>query len=456
MDDNHAQGSAAQRHVAVIGGGLSGVAAACELAEHGQRVTLLERRPYLGGRTYSFVDKETGDEVDNGQHVFLRCCTAYLGLLERLGVRHETYLQPKLRVEVYGQRGKASAIYSAPLPAPFHLTPALLLYRHLSLLDKARIGYAALAMKGISAERRAALDELSFHSWLKAHGQSDRAIELFWDLILLPTANDSATRVSASQAIMIFQDGFLTRGDAGDIGYAVGGLSRILAGVPQYLEKRNGRVCFDHTVEGVKGGVEGIAAAGVYGHGELRADAYITAVPAAQLLSLLPEALREHPFFAPAARLKTSPIVNLNIWYERPVMAMSFVAFVNSPAQFVFNRTAMRGQSGEGRQHLSVSLSGAHRYIDMSKEELERLFLPELARLFPKARETRVERFLVVKERYATFSAAPGSAKHRLPARTPVPNLFLAGEWTTTGWPSTMEGAVRSGLAAAHEVMKSR
>ena len=454
MDHDDPQGPIRQRSVVVIGGGWAGVSAACALAEQGQQVTLLERRPYLGGRAFSFKDKESGAEVDNGQHVFLRCCSAYIGLLEQLGVRDKTYLQPKLRVVVYGRGGKRSAIYRSVLPAPLHLGPALLLYGHLSLVEKLKIGYAALAMRGISAQQRVALDGISFQHWLKRHGQSDRAIELFWDLILLPTANDAAARVSANQAIFIFQEGFLRRADAGDIGYASGGLSELLAGVPVYLTQRGGRVCFDHTVERLEGARGGITGAAIYGHPELKADYYVSALPAKNLLEILPSELRSMAFFAPAATVTTAPIVNVHVWYDRPVMEEPFAAFLHSPAQFLFNRNAIEGK-GTGAQHLAISLSGAHRYIDMSKEDLERLFLPELARLLPKAQEAQVERCVIVKERFATFAPVPGSAGGRLPAKTPVPNLFLAGGWAATQWPSTMEGAVRSGQAAAREVLQA-
>ncbi|MCH8192230.1 MAG: FAD-dependent oxidoreductase, partial [Chloroflexi bacterium] len=225
MDDNDAQGPAAPGTVLVVGGGLAGISAACELADLGHRVTLLEMRPFLGGRTYSFFDKQTDSQVDNGQHIFMKSCTAYIGLLDRLNVRHKTYLQSRMRVTVYDAQRRPSALYSSMLPAPFHLVLSFLRYRHLSWGDKAAIARAAFAMRRMSEGRRKELDGISFCDWLSARGQSARAIEAFWDLIILPVCNDDSRRVSASQAIMVFQDGFLGGRHAADIGYATVGLS---------------------------------------------------------------------------------------------------------------------------------------------------------------------------------------------------------------------------------------
>ncbi|MFQ5861360.1 MAG: FAD-dependent oxidoreductase, partial [Dehalococcoidia bacterium] len=184
------------------------------------------------------------------------------------------------------------------------------------------------------------------------------------------------------------------------------------------------------------------------------ADVFISALPFDLLRTVLPPPLAGDPFFARAQGLSTSPIVNLHIWYDRPVLQDDFVAVLDSPLQWVFNKSRIFGEQQGNGQYLSLSLSGAWEYIDQPKDQLRELFLAEMARIFPQARSATVERFLVVKQERATFRCTPGAAGHRLPAATPVPNLVLAGEWTDTGWPSTMEGAVRSGNTAAQEVLR--
>jgi len=447
------QAAAPSIQVVVVGGGLAGISAACTLADRGVRVKLLEKRPFLGGRTYSFVDKELGVEVDNGQHVFMKCCTFYIDLLRKLGVLDRTRVQRRLRVDVYDSDQNRSAIYSAPLPSPLHLLPSLLFYKHLSWREKLAVLRGALTMMRLSETRRLALDDVTFSDWLKEHGQSDRAISGFWNLIILPTLNDNASDVSASLAIMVLQQGFFNDPHGADIGYAAVGLSHLLfAEAASFLEQRGGSLLLSQNVEGLEGDAGGISGVRVYGGELLTADAYVLATTSRGLVQLLPSSLRDDGFFQRAHRLNMSPIVNLHVWFDRKVMDLDFAAFPESELQWVFNKDYGTGDSGNG-QHLCVSVSAAHNYIDMPKEELHRFFLAELRRAFPEARDAQVTRMISVKERFATFSATPGSAALRLPAKTPVLNLFLAGAWTDTGWPSTMESAVRSGVFCANEIV---
>ena len=456
MDDNDVEKSSAQRKVLVVGGGLAGITAASELADGGYQVDLLERRPYLGGRTYSFTDKKNGSEVDNGQHVFMKCCTYYIDLLKRLGVLDKTYLQERLSVKVVGAEGRASVLSGSRLPSPLHLLPSLLTYRHLSWSDKLRIGYAAASMRRISEGKRRGLDNVTFYDWLMAHRQSERSIDNFWNLVILPTLNDDARAVSAAQAIMIFQVGFLADPHAADMGYAKVGLSTLLVDeASRYIEARDGRLILGQSAARLDGTVEGIDSVTTHGGAVHQADAYILAVPPNKLLGLLPPALQEHEFFRKAASMAMSPIVNVYLWLDRKVTDSSFAAYLDSELQWLFNKSEIHGMDGGSGQYLCISLSAAHKYIDMPQEALYTLMIDELHRHVPASREATVLHYTIVKERYATFTASPGSAANRLPSRTPVPNLFLAGAWTDTGWPSTMESAVRSGIFAARETMRA-
>jgi len=220
----------------------------------------------------------------------------------------------------------------------------------------------------------------------------------------------------------------------------------------RYIEERGGRVLLGQKAQELLLEGERIAGARLADGSVLRGECYVCALPHRMLLTVIPHSLRVDPFFQRANNLTTSSIVNIHIWYDQPVMDLDFAAFVNSEAQWVFNKSKMWHLAGDG-QYLDISLSGARHYVDLSNEALTERFTRELRRLFPKARRARVERCLVVKQPQATFAAVPGSAKYRLPCRTPIENLFLAGDWTATGWPATMESAVRSGLACAREIL---
>ena len=440
----------------VIGGGLAGLSAACALVDQGVQVTLLEKRPFLGGRAYSFTDAETGQEVDNGQHVYLGCCTAYTGFLQQLGVFKRTTLQRRLRIPVVDRKGKVGLFSAAPfLPAPLHLLPSFLTFPHLGLRDKIRAALTMLSIHRMDREKhRDALEAQTFKDWLKHHGQSERSCDVLWNLITLPILNDSVSDVSAYMGIMAFQDGLLHGRNSANIGYSRVGLTELISDAAKdYITQHGGQVLLGNTAIKLiitNGNVTGIDT----GSEVLQADTVVSAVPWDVLPELLPQELAADPFFNPANKLEWSPIVGIHVWYDRPVMEEEFLATLDSPLQWVFNKSSIQGLPGPG-QYLCVSMSGAWEHAPMTKEALRAIVLPELERVFPEAAVATVERFIVVKQLAATFRCTPGSQAHRLPQQTPVGNLVLAGDWTQTGWPATMESAVRSGLLAAEEAVRS-
>ena len=214
--------------VVVCGGGLAGIAAACEASLRGAQVTLVERRPFLGGRAFSFTDPETGVQVDNGQHVHLGCCTAYIGLLRLLGTLRDTTLQRRLAVPVRDREGRTGTLAAAPLPAPAHLGPSFARYPHLTGREKVLAGRSLAALAALRPAAAAGLDEVSFRDWLLDHGQGERAIARFWDLIVLPTCNDRSDRVSAALAAFVFREGFLRTARGSAIGWSRVGLTRLV------------------------------------------------------------------------------------------------------------------------------------------------------------------------------------------------------------------------------------
>jgi squalene-associated FAD-dependent desaturase len=439
--------------VAVLGGGLAGMTTALRLAEAGHAVTLIERRPYLGGRAYSFVDNETGAQVDNGQHVFLSCCTAYAQLLNDVGTLERTFLQQRLRVEVRAPNGERGVLSGLPLPAPLHLLPSFFRYPHIGWRDKLRAAPALLRIHRERNRDRLELSAISFADWLCQHGQSRHAIANFWDLIVLPSLNDSSKNVSASMGFMLFQVAFLRNAHGANVGYAKSGLSNVMGEpIAARLRELGATLMLGRSVDHLtisKGDRTALATEIVLADGQtVEADYYVSSLPPDAMLGLLPQRWRNNPALAPAATHTWAPIVNLHIWYDRPVADFDFVAFVDSPVQWVFNRTRIAGLTGPG-DYLTVSLSGAWHHWPQTKDQLRELFLPELERLLPLAKGAQVERFVVVKEQRATFQSLPGASENRLAARTPIANLVLAGDWTDTGWPATMESAVRSGNTAA-------
>jgi squalene-associated FAD-dependent desaturase len=446
--------------VVVVGGGLAGLACALRLAEGNVATTLVERRPYPGGKTFSFADTTSGIEIDNGQHLFLRCCTAYRSFIDRLGLSGQMMLQPHLRVPVLDPAsGRRSEIAAKPnwMPAPLQLGWSLLRFVHLSWREKLGLGRAALPLWRMGASGRRKLDDGSFADWLRARGQSDRVIDRFWDLIVLPTCNDRSAAVSAQQAAMVFQVGLLDGAHNADIGLPRVGLSRIADAAVEAIEARSGEVRRATTVRALEPGPDGVSRVTFADGSSERVAAVVLAVPPNAAERLLPAAWREHEDLASLSAFEYSPIVNVHVHWDRTVMDDTFVAVLDPSLQYVFNRSRINSslaEAGGDDQWLACSLSGAHDVVGRTKKEIAEETIEALRRAFPPARAAMVLHWNVVTEREATFRASPGTARHRLGAETSIDNLFLAGAWTDTEWPGTMESAVLSGEAAAAAVLR--
>jgi squalene-associated FAD-dependent desaturase len=435
--------------VVVVGGGLAGIAAALDCADAGAEVTLVEVRRRLGGAAYSF--ERDGLEMDNGQHVFLRCCLAYRALLRRLGSEPLVSLQPRLDIPVLRPGRRAVQLRRGSLPAPLHLAGALARYPHLSLRARAGAARAALALMRVDPDAPAS-DALTFGEWLARHGQDEWALSALWDLIALPTLNLPAAEASLGLAAFVFRTGLLSGADAGDIGFHRGTLQQIVGGpAERVLAEAGVEVRLGWRAERLVRTGQGFELRDPSGDA-VSAQAAIVALPHNRAGGLIAELLV--PQAAAAEQLGSSPIVNLHVVYDRQVTELTFAAGVGTPVQYLFDRTEAAG-APEGCQYLAVSLSGADREMGVSVAELRRRFEPALAELLPAAGSARIERFQVTREHAATFRAAPGVAALRPPAATEIRGLALAGAWTATGWPATLEGAVMSGHAAARVALGS-
>ena len=436
-------GGSGRQTAVVVGGGLAGTTAALALADAGLDVTLLEGRPRLGGLAFSF---KRGDlTVDNGQHVYLRCCTAYRWFLDRIDAAALSPLQDRLDVPVLdADRNRLGRLRRTALPVPLHLAASLATYAHLSLAERANVGRAALALKGLDPADPA-LDERDFGSWLTEHGQSPRAIEALWDLVGVATLNAVAGDSSLGLAAMVFKTGLLSEPGAADIGWArvpLGELHDTLA--RKALDSAGVRTELRARVTSISRTENGRWTVEVPGE-RIAADTVVLAVPQRETYDLLPDGALDD-----AERLLaigTAPILNLHVVYDRKVLKQPFFTALGSPVQWVFDRTEASGLT-EG-QYLAVSQSAAQNEIDEPVAVQRERYLPEFERLLPAARGAKILDFFVTRERTATFAPAPGVGALRPTARTNAPGLYLAGAWTATGWPATMESAVRSGVSAA-------
>lgn len=429
--------------VGVIGGGLAGITAAVRLADAGCDVILFEAKPRLGGLTHSF---RHGDlDVDNGQHVFMRCCTAYRALLDRLGTSALTTVQPRLDVPVVrAPDGRRSRLRRDPLPAPLHLARSLARYSILSPHDRLRAVRGALAIRGVDRDDPRT-DDRAFGEWLRAHGQSVATVEALWDLVGIATMNSFAADASLAIAATVFQIGLLTDGDAADIGWSLVPLQRLHGDAAnQVLDAAAADVRLRTRVAGVEPTPGGWTICA--DDDRIDVDAVIVATEPTTMEKLLPaDALPLPGGWGDA--LGAAPIVNLHLVYDQPVMDDAFVAGVGTPVQWVFDRTRQAGL--DSGQYLAVSLSAADNHIDVPVAQLQETFVPEVQRLLPATRAAQLLDFFVTRERRATFRPAPGVNRLRPPTSTSYDGLFLAGAHCATGWPATMESAVRSGDAAA-------
>ncbi len=450
------------RNVVVIGGGLAGITAAITLREAGIGVTLLEARPWLGGATCSF--SRDGLMIDNGQHVFLRCCTSYRELLARLGVTGSAAIQDRFDVTVLSPGGRARLRRSA-LPGPLHLGRALAGYRFLSLPERLRVARAAIAMRTLDPAKPG-LDSQRLGDWLSARGQNERTRRMLWDLFIVSSLNIDGDEASVPLSATVLKTALLGSNSAADIGVPTVPLGELHGQAAASLLGRLGAEVrlatkaaaverdpaggFRVRVTSGRDTADGSDGAGGPAGAAISADGVVLAVPASPAARLAGAAGVAGP--ARWDDLGSSPIVNVHVVYDRRVTRLPFAAAVDSPVQWVFDKTRSSGlQAG---QYLAVSLSAADSYVDVPTAALRETFLRALEELFPAAREARVTDSFVTRERRATFRQAPGCAGLRPGAATSMPGLVLAGAWTDTGWPDTMEGAVRSGRTAAEQLIQ--
>lgn len=457
------------KSVIVIGGGLAGIAAGTALSEVGLQAEIIEKRPMLGGRASSFYDPHSGEATDECQHGTMRCCTNLSDLHKRLGVGDR--IEYHEAIHFIDRSGVRSVIKGCGLPAPLHVSLSFLLFKSLAIKDKIAIAHGMLGM--IRAKKDSIYDQKTIATWFLEMKQTDKAVMRFWRPILISACNEELERISCANAFKIFRDGFLAHPKAFHFGVPKAPLG-ILHTLPaiRYLKDRGGKVRLKTIVEKIhfdEGRVSGVSLQ----NGErLQADAYVSGLQFDLLLKLLPAEVKEGvAYWENLSRLELSPIAGVQLWFDREIECPPALALLDRKTEWIFNKTknfavgSGRGEDSEksGSQvpanmssgtHLSMVLSASRPYSKMPKEELLALVLQDVEETLPDARGARVLRSQIVRWPKATLSPMPGSDAFRPDQRSPVPNLFIAGEWTQTGWPSTMEGAVRSGYLAAERLLE--
>jgi zeta-carotene desaturase len=434
--------------VAVAGGGLAGLAAGCALAQAGFRVTLFERRPYLGGRASSYQHPGTGEVVDNCQHVLLGCCTNLVDFYRRIGVEEKIRWFERLVFVEPG--GRLSAIAPGLLPAPLHTAFSFLLAPSLDLGDKLAIARAMLAIA------RGAEDDGSenFLHWLERHGQTPRAIERFWKVVLVSALNEDLERSSVMYGAQVFRESFLKSAAAGRMGVPTVPLTELYHAAGEYIRQRGGEVQLRAPVENFTAEQEKVKLC-VAGK-EVECDFAMLALPFNAVAAVLPQGSEAEPLRRSAGQLESSPITGIHLWFDRQVSDLDHAVLLDRTIQWMFHKSKLLGRDKEGSgSYLELVVSSSKALVDKSKNEIIDLAVRELQEFFPQARPARLVKSTVIKEVHATWSPAPGVDRHRPPNVTAWPRMFLAGDWTATGWPATMEGAVRSGYLAAEALARA-
>ena len=494
----------ATKSVAIIGGGLAGISAGCALADAGYKVTLFERRPYLGGRASSYEHPGTGEVVDNCQHVLLGCCTNLIELYRRFGAADKirwftslTFLEPG---------GRRSVIAPSMLPAPLHSSPSFLAASSFSLGDKLAIARAMLALMGKLPEDTAE----NFAQWLARHGQTERAIERFWKPVLVSAINEDLDRISVRYGAQVFRESFLKSAAAGRMGVPKVPLTDLYSRGAEYIRSRGGEVRLRASVDSVRvaqnrgpqkaqlsgversspvpelvhasgavsssdlsfraepaaaGGVEeslATARTAVTSNGSTEHfDFCILAVPYFTITKLLPDDATGRDLAATAERFESSPITGIHLWFDRKITDLPHAVLLDRTIQWMFqksqlldDRVGAAASTAQG-SYLELVVSSSKSLVSMRREEIIELALRELAEFFPTVKDAQLVKAAVIKEVHATYSAQPQSDTYRPSTVTQWPNIFLAGDWTATGWPATMEGAVRSGYNAAEALTRA-
>ena len=444
-----------QKSVIVVGGGVAGMSAACALAEAGLRVRLVERRAFLGGRASSYRSPAIDEVIDNCQHVLFGCCTNLIGFYRRIGVAQKIHWTRAMTMIEPG--GRRSRLGPSRLPAPMHGLPSLLAAKAFTRADKWALLRAFSAILGITPKDSPT--EWSLGAWLRENGQTVGVIDRFWRLVIASALNADLDEIALPYAVKVIRELFLNSAEAGSMGMSTVPLSELYAGAETFLLDRDCEVLFNAGVE-IAEWSEAASQWTLNTHaGVLTSDYLVLALPfesVAKLLPQMPVAAGVESLAAQIGRHQHWPICSVHLWFDREITHLEHAVLLDRTIHWMYNKSRLQpGRHGKG-SYLELVISASREFASLKRAEAIDLAVNELKEFFPVAKEAKLEKVALVKEVRATFGVPPGIDQFRPEAQSaPWPNCALAGDWTATGWPSTMESAARSGHLAAEAICAS-
>jgi squalene-associated FAD-dependent desaturase len=444
------------RTVAVVGGGVAGLSAACALADAGFRVTVLERRGYPGGRASSYLHPGTGEVIDNCQHVLFGCCTNLVAFYERIGAAGKIFWDSRMTLIEPG--GRRSVLAPSSLPAPLHGLPSILMSSCYSIADKLSLVFALTSVMverlfGVKPNPGQSLD-----AWLGSHLQSEGALERFWRLVIASALNADLDKIGYPYAEKVIRELFLNSAYAGSMGMSRVPLSELLGGVQGYLEARGGSIQFNANVESAAWDAERRLWTIQTQQGMQTAQMLVLALPfeaTAKLLPNLPANAAATGLASSIRKLEHWPICSVHLWYDREITELDHAVLLDRDVHWMYHKSRWQPQRDSKASYIELVVSASREFATLSREEAIARATSQLAEFFPQVKEATLVKAALIKEVRATFGVPPGVDSVRPDAVSPWPNCFLAGDWTATGWPSTMESAARSGHLAAEALCRS-
>lgn len=452
----------------VIGGGLAGLAGAVALADAGLQVELYERRPILGGRATSFIHPSSGERVDNCQHVLLGCCVNLLDFYTRLGVAEHIDFHED--IPFIDESSRVSVIGPSALPPPLHLFPSFLRLKTMGIRDKLSIvrtvagmirHVARLRRTGDPSEAPRGVEPspVSMAAWLEAHGATKRAVEAFWKPFLISALNDELGDIDADYGIGTAVRAMLLNRSGYEVGLPAVPLGDLYAPCIDYIEQRGGRVVFNRGVTGISVHDGKVASLSLQDGSSVEAGAYLSALPFDVLCKLLPQSNASDPYFSMLDGLSVSPITAVHVWFDRPVTELGYAAVIGRRIQWIFNQSSRHSgafSADNGGAYLGLVVSASDDWMKTPRQVIIDQAMEDLESLLPAVRQAKLLKAIVVKEGRATFAPRPGCDALRPGPSSPLANFSIAGDWVQTGWPATMESAVRSGYQAAEVLLRAR
>ncbi len=440
------------RTVTVVGGGVAGMSAACALAEAGFRVQLVERRGYLGGRASSYLHPGVGEVIDNCQHVLFGCCTNLIGFYRRIGVEDRIHWTSEMTMIEPG--GRRSPLGPSWLPPPFHGLPKLMTAHAFSFADKLALGRAFRAL--IRPVRKDSTE--SFGQWLRRNKQTEGALERFWRLVIASALNADLDSIALPYAAKVIRELFMNSAQAGTMGMSTVPLSDLYASAAEFLVPRDSGVHLNANVETAEFDEELSQWSLDTSTGILRSDYLVLALPfeaVAKLLPRLPPAEGTEKLSSQITNHEHWPICSVHLWFDREITTLDHAVLLDRELHWMYNKSRLQRDRKLNGSYLELVVSASREFAALPREQAISKAVSELAEFFPLAASAKLEKAVLVKEMHATFGVPPGIDSARPPTAAPWPNCFLAGDWTATGWPSTMESAARSGHLAAEAICKS-